>query len=82
MIQTQILKFINLDKIKQVYTQFKDESAETIFALIQQEVLNELESYNTQSVDNETELTIHRHNSYRPPNLVRMKKSDGQCVKT
>ena len=65
-----------------MYTKYKAESAENIFAFIQDEVLNEFESFGTQSVDNETELTVHRHNSYRPPNLVRIKKSDGQCVKT
>jgi len=45
MIQTQILKFINLEKIKHLYSQVRDESVETIFDLIQKEVLNELDSY-------------------------------------
>jgi hypothetical protein len=45
MIQTQILKFINIERIKHLYSQVRDESVETIFERIQKEVLNELDSY-------------------------------------
>ena len=45
MIETQILKFIKLDGIKRLYTQVRGESVDTIFELIQKEVLDELASY-------------------------------------